>query len=59
MLASFLAALFFALNATCASRNVSASGSMRANLGRLTVAAVVLGLIAHTVGRGFASASVW
>src|SRR5476651_966640 len=59
MFASFLAAFFFALNATCASHSVRASGPMRANLGRLCVAACVLGLIAHTVGRGFASASVW
>jgi len=55
---SFLAALFFALNATCATRNVQAMGSLRANLGRLMVAAVVLGLFAHTLGHGFASASV-
>jgi len=59
MLASFLAAFFFALNATCASHSVRASGSARANLGRLVVAACILGLIAHTAGRGFASASLW
>ena len=58
MLASFLAALFFALNATCASRSVRLSGPVRANLGRLLVAAVLLGLFAHTLGRGFGSASV-
>src|SRR5436305_11815522 len=58
MLASFLAAFFFALNATCASHNVRASGPVKANLWRLFVAACVLGLIAHTAGRGFASASV-
>ena len=57
MLASFLAAFFFALNATCASRSVQAVGPMRANLGRLLVAAVLLGLFAHTLGHGFASAS--
>ena len=57
MLASCLAAFFFALNATCANRSVQASGAVRANLGRLVVAAVVLGLFAHTVGHGFASAS--
>jgi len=57
MLASFLAALFFALNATCASHSVRASGSARANLGRLVVAALVLGAFAHTLGGGFASAS--
>ena len=58
MLASFLAATFFALNATCASHSVRASGSARANLGRLIVAAAVLGLFAHTLGEGFTSASV-
>lgn len=58
MFASFLAAFFFALNATCASHNVRANGVRRANLGRLAVAAVVLGAIAHTLGRGFGSASV-
>jgi drug/metabolite transporter (DMT)-like permease len=55
--ASSLAAFFFALNATCASRSVQASGTVRANLGRLAVAAVVLGLFACTLGHGFASAS--
>ncbi len=59
MIASFLAAFFFALNATCANHNVRANGSVRANLGRLAVATTVLGLIAHTVGNGFASASLW
>jgi drug/metabolite transporter (DMT)-like permease len=58
MLASFLAATFFALNATCASHSVRASGSARANLGRLLVAAAALGLFAHTLGHGFTSASV-
>lgn len=58
MLASFLAAFFFALNATCASRSVRLSGSARANLARLFVAAVVLGAFAHSTGHGFASASV-
>ena len=59
MFASFLAAFFFALNATCANHNVRAAGTARGNLGRLVVAACILGLIAHTAGRGFASASVW
>ena len=57
MLASSLAAFFFALSATCASRSVHASGPVRANLGRLLVAVCVLALFAHTLGRGFASAS--
>jgi len=55
--AACLAAFFFALNATCASRSVQASGTVRANLGRLIVAFVVLGIFAHTFGHGFASAS--
>jgi drug/metabolite transporter (DMT)-like permease len=55
--ASSLAAFFFALNATCASRSIQTFGSVRANLGRLAVAAVLLGLFAHTLGHGFASAS--
>ncbi len=58
MLASFLAALFFALNATCASHSVRAVGPVRANLGRLLIATFVLGAFAHTIGGGFASASV-
>ena len=57
MLASCLAAFFFALNATCANRSVQASGSLRANIGRLIVATVLLGLFAHTLGHGFASTS--
>ena len=58
MLASFLAALFFALTGTCGTYNIRANGPVRGNLGRLVVAAIVLGLFAHTVGHGFASASV-
>jgi drug/metabolite transporter (DMT)-like permease len=58
MLASFLAAFFFALNATFSSRNVRTHGPARANLGRLLVAAVLLGAFAHTLGHGFTSASV-
>jgi drug/metabolite transporter (DMT)-like permease len=58
MVASFLAAFFFALNATCASHSVRANGQVRANIGRLIVAVVALGLFAHTLGGGFTSASV-
>ncbi|MDP3070745.1 MAG: DMT family transporter [Opitutaceae bacterium] len=58
MLASFLAAFFFALNATCASRSVRHLGPVRANTGRLIVAALLLGAFAHTLGGGLASASV-
>lgn len=58
MFASFLAAFFFAFNATCASHSVKALGTLRANFRRLLVACVFLGLFAHLVGRGFASASL-
>jgi drug/metabolite transporter (DMT)-like permease len=58
MVASFLAALFFAVNATCGSHNVRAHGPLPANLGRLVIATVTLALIGHTVGNGFTSASV-
>ncbi len=58
MLPAFLAAFFFALNATCASHNVRALGPARANAGRLLIAALILGAIAHTIGHGFTSASV-
>jgi drug/metabolite transporter (DMT)-like permease len=58
MFASFLAAFFFALNATCASHSVRAFGPAQANVGRLVVAAIVLGAFAHTLGGGFTSASV-
>src|SRR5690349_8272022 len=58
MIASFLAALFFALNATCASHSVRANGQVRANLGRLVLASLALGLFAHTAGGGFGSASL-
>src|SRR6185436_2252777 len=56
--ASFLAAFFFALNATCASHSVRALGPIRANIGRLAIATLILGTFAHTVGGGLTSASV-
>ncbi|MDB6093273.1 MAG: protein of unknown function transrane [Verrucomicrobia bacterium] len=58
MFAAFLAATFFALNATCASHSVRAFGTMRTNLARLVLAALFLGLFAHTIGNGFTSVSV-
>jgi drug/metabolite transporter (DMT)-like permease len=58
MIPAFLAAFFFALNATCATHNVRGMGVAPANLGRLIVAALVLGLFAHTAGGGFTSASL-
>lgn len=57
MLPAFLAAFFFALNATCASHSVRALGPARANIGRLLVAVLILGALAHTAGYGFTSTS--
>jgi len=56
MLAAFLAAVSFAFNATCAKHSVGFIGPLRANLSRLAVGLLVLGLYAHTLGGGFASA---
>lgn len=57
MFAAFLATFFYALSIIYANRSVRACGTRTANIGRLLVAAVVLGLFAHTLGSGFASAS--
>jgi len=53
---AFLASIFFALNATCANHSIRRIGTLRANLSRLVIGTVVLGLFAHTLGSGFASA---
>ena len=55
MLPAFLATFFFAFNATCASHSIRAWGTVRANLGRLIIGVIVLGLFAHTLGGGFSS----
>lgn len=57
MFAASLATLFFAVSIIYAHRSVQACGARAANIGRLVIAAVLLGLFAHTVGSGFASAS--
>ena len=54
--AAFLAALFFAFNATSANHSIRALGPPRANMIRLVIGTVVLGLFAHTLGHGFSSA---
>jgi drug/metabolite transporter (DMT)-like permease len=56
VLPAFLSAFFFAFNATCASHSIRLLGTLRANLSRLVIGTVVLGLFAHTLGGGFSSA---
>jgi drug/metabolite transporter (DMT)-like permease len=56
MLAAFLTTIFFSFSAIFANRSIRAVGATRANLGRLVVAVVCLGIYAHTSGLGFAGA---
>lgn len=58
MLGAFLTTLFFSLSAIFATRSVRVLGNTRANLGRLVVAFILLGLYAHTVGGGFGGAGL-
>lgn len=52
MLAAFLTTVFFSLSALFAQRSVKAVGSTQANIGRLLVGFVVLGIVAHGWGLG-------
>lgn len=52
MFAAVLTTVFFALSAAFAHRSIRAVGATRANLGRLLVAVVCLGVYAHTLGGG-------
>jgi len=53
---AFLSSFFFALNATCANHSIRLLGTLRANLSRLAIGVLFLGLFAHTLGGGFSSA---
>ncbi|MCF7688266.1 MAG: DMT family transporter [Cephaloticoccus sp.] len=57
MFAAILTTTFFSFSIIFAHRSLPAAGQMRANLGRLFVAVVALGLYAHIIGTGFSSAS--
>lgn len=50
--AAVLAALFYGVTPACARRSIRLLGFARANVGRLLVALVVLGVLAFTLGRG-------
>lgn len=56
MLAAFLTTIFFSLSAIFANRSIAVVGPVRANLGRLCVALIVLAAYAHTVGGGLSGA---
>ncbi len=57
MLAAFLTTLFFTLSAIAARRSIEYLGSQMANLWRLLVAALLLGLWAFFRGQGWCSAA--
>ena len=57
MIAALLTTSFFALSIIFAQRSLTQAGQLQANIGRLIVAALALGIYAHTVGTGFRSAS--
>jgi len=56
MLPAFLTTVFFSLSTIFANRSIRAVGTTRANLGRLFIAFVVLGVYAHTLGGGLGGA---
>ncbi len=58
MTGAFLTALLFSLSVIFANRSIAALGPMRANLGRLTLAVIVLGTFAHTLGNGLSGAGL-
>lgn len=58
MVAAVLTTVFFSLSAVFAHRSIRLVGATRANLGRLLVALVCLGLYAHTVGGGLGGAGL-
>jgi len=58
MTGAFLTTLLFSLSVIFANRSIRALGVMRANLGRLTLAVIVLGTFAHTLGNGLHGAGL-
>lgn len=58
MTGAFLTALLFSLSVIFANRSIRALGPMRANIGRLTLAVIVLGIFAHTAGNGLHGAGL-
>jgi len=52
MLPAFLTTIFFSLSAVCAQRTTKVLGGVEANFWRILLATIVLGVWAHTMGRG-------
>jgi drug/metabolite transporter (DMT)-like permease len=59
MIAALLTALFFGITPVCAGRAIRLIGALRANLGRLLIALVVLGSWAFTFGDGLGGPFAW
>lgn len=60
MVGAFLTTIFFSLSSIFANRSIRVVGATYANLGRLLVAALVLGAYAHTLGQGLGGeATYW
>jgi drug/metabolite transporter (DMT)-like permease len=53
---AFLTTIFFSLSVIFANRSITAVGLTRANLGRLLVSLLCLGVYAHTIGGGLGGA---
>ncbi len=56
MIGAFLTTLFFSLSTIFAQKSLKAVGYMRANIGRLLFAMLVLGCISHLFGKGMGGA---
>jgi drug/metabolite transporter (DMT)-like permease len=52
MLPAFLTTILFSISAVCANRTIRFMGGTEANFWRLPIAALLLGLYAHTLGAG-------
>ena len=52
MLPAFLTTILFSLSAVCAQRTTKALGGVEANFWRILLATIVLGVWAHTLGKG-------
>ena len=59
MSSAIITACLFAISALCGARSARIFGSATANLGRIVIALVLLGLWAFTFGKGIAGEGLW